>query len=55
LACNKAGSGYSVFDSTGSVVYSAITDRVENMPSTIYSDVMIGHAAKDENGAYRGG
>ena len=55
LACNKAGSGYSVFDSTGSVVYSATTDRVENTSSTIYSDVMIGHAAKDENGAYRGG
>ena len=53
IACDKAGSGYSVFDSTGSVVYSAITNRIETI--TKYNDVMIGHASKDENSAYRGG
>lgn len=55
IACDKAGSGYSVFDSNGSVVYSAATNRTDIAPSKTYNDVMIGHSSKDENNSYRGG
>lgn len=65
-ACNKAGSGYKVFDATGKQVYEyAIKEEkpiVEEKPvveveepAPKYSGVVIGSSSKDENGTYRGG
>ena len=65
-ACNKAGSGYKVFDAAGKQVYEyAIKEEkpiVEEKPVVIveepapkYSGVVIGSSSKDENGTYRGG
>ena len=65
-ACNKAGSGYKVFDAAGKQVYEyAVKEEkpvVEEKPVIVveeptpkYSGVVIGSSSKDENGTYRGG
>lgn len=64
--CNKVGSGYKVFDTTGKQVYECAVKEEEPVveekpvmvieePTPKYSGVVIGSSSKDENGAYRGG
>ena len=65
-ACDNAGPGYYVFDSSGKAVYAYAGGSTSNVPSgsssstpitpaKTYSGVVIGSASKDENGQYVGG
>ena len=63
-ACDNAGPGYYVFDSSGTAVYayaggstsgSNSSSNTPITPAHTYSGVMLGYAAKDERGSYAGG
>ena len=63
-ACDNAGPGYYVFDSSGNAVYayaggstsgSGSSNNTPVTPAKTYSGVMLGYAAKDERGSYSGG
>ena len=67
-ACDNAGPGYYVFDSTGKAVYAyaggstsgaatapSPSSSAPVTPAKTYSGVVIGSASKDENGQYVGG
>lgn len=65
--CDRAGEGYSVFNNSGTIVYTksnpvnpSTPDDSGNQSSSVkpaktYSGVVLGSSSKDETGSYRGG